>query len=170
MARKWRKNMDQTSGEVREFINFYNARGEKISLGFPKAAHSNKKVYFEKDGEVEYISRKKADGLLKDGQKQIASKFKKSIGDSDSLNLTNNIKSIGTSYAKGSKGKGFCISCGTSKSYNVKYPLCNSCYKSYDDPYDEYFDHCHKCGEVKRKGRLSIEEFQLCSACWRDEN
>ena len=162
--------MEQNSGEVREFVNFYNKRGEKLSLGFPKVKHSNKKVYFEKDGVVSYISMKGAKTLLNAGQKKIASKFKKSIGASDSLNLTHNIKSLGTSYTKGSKGKGFCISCSVSISYNVDYPLCNSCFKSFDYPYDEFFDHCHKCGEVKRKGRLSINGYTLCSACWKEEN
>ena len=247
MARRWHKNFDWTSGEKREFFNFYNKYGDKLSLGFPMDSNSYKKVYFEKDGEIEYITMTKAKGILDAGMQKQVSMYLESVGDFDwalsgmdkpkglggsntqnknsSTNLTEKLKAlrkqfytarnisafhvftdkelnviadkkpctlealsqingIGPEKLKnygqkiiglisrecGSKGEGFCISCGASKSYNVKYPICRPCFKSFDEPYDEYFDHCHKCGEVKRKGRLSIGGYTLCSACWKEEH
>ena len=173
MARRWHKNFEWTSGEKREFFNFYNKYGDKLTLGFPMDNNSYKKVYFEKGGEKEYISMAKAKGLLDAGLQKQVSMYLESVGEFEwalsGMGKPQGLTSTSHSSSR-SKGKGFCISCGKSKSYNVNYPLCNSCFKSFDDPYDEYFDHCHKCGEVKRKGRLSIDGYTLCSACWKEEN
>lgn len=173
MARKWHKNFDWTSGETREFFNFYNKRGQKLSLGFPNDDNDSNKVYFEKDDEVEYISMNKALQLLDAGMKKQVEMYLVSTGGFSGV--LSNFSGRSLSYrspkkASTGRGDGYCINCARGVSYNVDKPLCRSCYRSFDDPYEEYFDHCHKCGEAKRRGRLSIDGYTLCSACWKIEN
>lgn len=61
-------------------------------------------------------------------------------------------------------GSGHCIRCGSSKTFNPKYPYCDSCYKDWaklkDETYTEKY--CHRCG---KKHETSMKAPQ-CKPCW----
>lgn len=67
-----------------------------------------------------------------------------------------------------SSNNGHCIRCGSSKSFNPKYPFCDSCYpkwaKTKDEKSEEKF--CHRCG-IKHTSSL---KYPLCKPCWSATN
>ncbi len=65
-------------------------------------------------------------------------------------------------------GNGHCIRCGAAKTFNPKYPLCDSCYKDWakfkNNDYEEKF--CHRCGTK----HASTVAKPLCRTCWTATN
>ncbi|MBK6910730.1 MAG: hypothetical protein IPH10_07320 [bacterium] len=83
----------------------------------------------------------------------------------DKAELLSQEKATATkSLFSGAKTQGHCIRCGAPKSFNPKYPLCDTCYpiwsKFKDETYEEKY--CHKCGN---KNPTSVKS-PLCRPCW----